>query len=87
MKWSATWLLKVEPSDPVPCTVKVKVPFTVLPFWLNPPHVVNLPASFGRLVSSRGSATKVPVAVNVAWTRPSSNTVSCSIRLLVVVMA
>ena len=35
---------------------------------------------------SSGTALKVPVCVKVAWTRPSANTVSCSTRLVVVVM-
>jgi hypothetical protein len=43
LKCSVTWFLNVDPSEPVPCAVKVKVPFTVLPFWLKPPQMVNLP--------------------------------------------
>lgn len=41
----STWLtLNVDPSDPVPRTLNVKVPLTTESlFWLKPPHVVNLP--------------------------------------------
>jgi hypothetical protein len=61
LKCSVEWFWNDEPSDPVPCTLKVKVPPTVLPFALNPPQVVNLPVKLGRLGSSSGSATNVPV--------------------------
>ena len=43
LKWSTLWLEKVEPSEPVPRTLNVNVPFTVDPFALKPPQVVNLP--------------------------------------------
>ena len=43
LKWSVTWLLNVEPSDPFPRAVKVNVPFTALPFALKPPQTVNFP--------------------------------------------
>jgi hypothetical protein len=61
LKWSVVWFLNVDPSEPTPWAVKVNVPFTVFPFWLNPPHTVKWPVKLGRLGSSRGSATKVPV--------------------------
>ena len=41
----STWLTpNVDPSEPVPRTLKVNVLLTTESlFWLKPPHVVNLP--------------------------------------------
>jgi hypothetical protein len=86
LKCSTLWLLTVEPSDPIPCRLNVNMPFTVLPLWLKLPQTVNLPVKLGRLGSTSGTAVNLPVCVNVAWTLPLSNTVSCSTRLLVVVI-
>ena len=46
---------------------------------------VNEPVKLGRLGSSSGTASNLPVWVKVAWTRLSSKVVVCSTRLLVVV--
>ena len=43
LKWSVTWLEKLEPSEPVPRTLNVKVPLTDVPLALNPPQMVSLP--------------------------------------------
>ena len=43
MECSTLWLEKVEPSEPVPRTLNVNVPFIVDLFALKPPQVVNLP--------------------------------------------
>ena len=43
LKWSVTWLEKLEPSEPVPRTLSVKVPLTDVPLALNPPQMVSLP--------------------------------------------
>lgn len=43
LKCSLTWFLNVDPSDPVPRTLKVNVPSTTLPLSLKPPQTVNLP--------------------------------------------
>ena len=43
LKCSTLEFENVEPSEPVPRTSKVNVPFTVDPFWLKPPQTVNLP--------------------------------------------
>jgi len=43
LKCSTLEFENVEPSEPVPRTLKVNVPFTVDPFWLKPPQTVNLP--------------------------------------------
>jgi len=56
---------------------------TVEPLVWKLPHVVNLPVKSG---SVGFVATKVPVWVNVARTRPSSKTVSCSTEFDVVVI-
>jgi hypothetical protein len=48
------------------------------------PHVVNLPVKSG---SVGLTATKVPVWVNVAWTRPSGKMVSCSTKFDLVVIS
>ena len=61
MKCSVVWKLTVDPSEPVPRRLKVNVPFTVVPFWLTPPQIVNLPVKLGRLASSSGTALNLPV--------------------------
>ena len=33
LKWSVMWTFNVDPSEPVPWTVAVKVPLTTLPLW------------------------------------------------------
>jgi hypothetical protein len=43
LKWSVTWFVNVDPSEPVPRTLKVNVPSTTLPLSLKPPQTVNLP--------------------------------------------
>ena len=43
MKCSTLEFENVEPSEPVPRTLKVNVPFTVDLFALKPPQTVNLP--------------------------------------------
>ena len=82
LKWSFSWLLIVDPSEPGPIRLKVNVPLTVVPFWLKlAPH--REPARVARQarVVAAASQLNLPVCVNVAWTRPSSKMVSCSTRL------
>lgn len=43
LKCSTKLVLNAEPSEPVPRTLNVKVPFTVWPLALKPPQIVNLP--------------------------------------------
>jgi hypothetical protein len=43
LKWSVTWLVNLDPSEPRPRTVMVKVVFCVVPFWLKLPQTVNEP--------------------------------------------
>src|SRR5688572_5934735 len=76
----------VEPSEPVARALKVNCPVTVDPLSMKLPRTVKLPVKLARVGSSSGTAVRVPVEVKVAWTRPSSNVVSCSTTLLVVVM-
>jgi hypothetical protein len=76
-----------DPSEPSPRPLKVKVPLTISLFCcLRPPRAVNEPVKLGRLGSSSGTATSLPVAVKVEWMRPSSKVVVCSTWLVVVVM-
>jgi hypothetical protein len=55
------WNWKIEPSDPIPCTVKVNVPFTVALFWSNPPPDRELSGVARQAHARRGSATNVLV--------------------------
>jgi hypothetical protein len=42
---STCWTLSVDPSEPVPWTLKVSVPLTTESLlWLKPPEVVDVPA-------------------------------------------
>jgi len=43
LKCSLTWFENVEPSEPVPRTLKVNDPSAVVAFWLKLPQTVNLP--------------------------------------------
>jgi hypothetical protein len=43
LKWSEELILTRDPSEPVACRLKVKVPLTTWLFWLNPPQMVTLP--------------------------------------------
>jgi hypothetical protein len=60
LKCSSSCWWNLEPSEPVPAVLKVKVPFTALPLSLKPPQTGTCPVSVGRLGSSKGTATKVP---------------------------